>query len=100
MYRSLARSPLPQVKILVALFLMMETADFSVPPQPDKDLADRLDSERRNKRKLWTAQGVDKYKVRSDVQKIKEQNDRDLEKSRKRPRRFVSPRLERGEGVC
>lgn len=80
-----------QVKILVALFLMMETADFSVPPQPDKTLEEKQNSERRAKRKLWTAQGLDKYKIRSDEGKIKVENARELEKSRKRPRRFVSP---------
>lgn len=51
----------------------------------------KLNAERRAKRKVWTAQGLDKYKIRSDEGKIKVQNARELEKSRKRPRRFVSP---------
>lgn len=74
----------------------METADFSVDPQIDKDLEKRLNSERRNKRKLWTAERVDKYKIRVDETKIKNQNAKELEKSRKRPRRYVSSSRGRG----
>ena len=79
-----------QVKVGVALFLMMETTDFTVEPEIDKDLEKRLNSERRNKRRLWTAEAVDKYKIRSDEAKIKANDAKELEKSKKRPRRYVS----------
>lgn len=69
---------------------MMETTDFSVDPGIDKELEKRLSSERRNKRRVWTAEAVDKYKIRSDEAKIKKENKKELEKSKKRPRRYVS----------
>ena len=68
----------------------METTDYSVEPEIDKDLEKRLNSELRNKRRLWTAEAVDKYKIRSDEAKIKADNAKELEKSKKRPRRYVS----------
>lgn len=74
----------------VALFLLMETSDFSVEPKIDADLEKRLKTELRAKRRVWTAERIDKYKIRSDENKIKEQNKKELEKSRRRPRRYVS----------
>ncbi|KAJ9124830.1 hypothetical protein QFC24_003199 [Naganishia onofrii] len=66
----------------------METADFSVEPKIDKDLEKKLKTELRAKRRVWTAERIDKYKIRSDENKIKEKNKKELEKSRRRPRRF------------
>jgi hypothetical protein len=90
--RSPANTISPQVKVAVSLFLLMETADVSVEPKIDKDLEKRLKTELRAKRRVWTAERIDKYKIRSDENKIKEQNKKELEKSRRRPRRFVSCR--------
>ncbi|GHJ90469.1 hypothetical protein NliqN6_6871 [Naganishia liquefaciens] len=78
----------PGIKVGVALFLIMETTDYSVEPEIDKDLEKRLNTERRNKRRLWTAEAVDKYKIRSDEAKMKVEHRKELEKSKKRPRRF------------
>ncbi|KAJ9107173.1 hypothetical protein QFC19_002833 [Naganishia cerealis] len=66
----------------------METADYTAEAKVDKEVEKKLNNERRGKRRLWTAEGVDKYKMRSDLKKLEDQNTKELERSRQRPRRF------------